>query len=100
MLKQGKSATNNPQNSIVEKPNCSNLSHPIFILYTTCYWCATFFDKARIPVDNNCPICNANDSTKLSIFSITRSKPSTFDYNNMIRNDIWKQIQNDSWATW
>jgi hypothetical protein len=95
MLKQGKSGMDNPQNLIVENSNCSNLSSPMFILCATCYWCATFFDKTRIPVEGNCPICIANDNTKLSIFSITRSKHSCLD-DNKIRSDILKPIQNDN----
>ena len=29
-------------------------TQPIFILCDTCYWCATYFDKTRTPLDNNC----------------------------------------------
>ena len=28
---------------------------PIFVLCDRCYWCATYFDKARIPVGQSCP---------------------------------------------
>jgi hypothetical protein len=50
--------------------NDSSLSPPIFILCDTCYWCATYFDKTRIPIDNNCPQCNANNNGELTSFPI------------------------------
>ncbi len=54
---------------------------PIFILCDACYWCATYFDKARIPVDNICPRCNA-DNDELTSFPIVSNESFTFDYNN------------------
>lgn len=69
-----------------EAGNRSNQSLPVFVFCATCYWCATFFDKIRIPVDNNCPICNTNDSNKLVLLYITQSKSSTFDYDTVFRS--------------
>jgi hypothetical protein len=44
-------------------------SPPIFILCDSCYWCATYFDKTRTPVDNTCPQCGANNN-ELTSFPI------------------------------
>jgi hypothetical protein len=53
---------------------------PIFILCDTCYWCATYFDKARIPMDNVCPRCTANNN-ELTSFPIMANELFTFDHN-------------------
>lgn len=47
----------------------NRFSPPIFILCDKCYWCATYLDKTRIPIDNTCSQCNA-DNTELSSFPI------------------------------
>ena len=56
---------------------------PIFILCDACYWCATYLDKRRTPIDNCCPQCN-NNNNELTSFSILPSNESFtfFDYNN------------------
>ena len=62
---------------LIEKPdNC--YSPPIFILCDKCYWCATYLDKTRIPVDNACSQCGT-DNTDLSSFPIL-SKSFTLHY--------------------
>jgi hypothetical protein len=58
----------------------SSYTPPIFILCDACYWCATYFDKTRIPVDNICPRCNANNN-ELTSFPIVSNESFTFDYN-------------------
>jgi len=50
-----------------DSPNTTNTKTksslvPIFVLCDTCYWCATYFDKSRIPADNICPHCGANNN--------------------------------------
>ncbi|MBV9177600.1 MAG: hypothetical protein JO327_11310 [Nitrososphaeraceae archaeon] len=55
-------------------------SPPIFILCDKCYWCVTFLDKSRIPIDNMCP--RNNDTNELTSFPIMANKSFTFDYNN------------------
>ena len=81
MLK-GETLTNHePQSLIAKTRNTSLSSPPIFILCDTCYWCATYFDKTRIPVDNNCPQCNAN-SNELTSFPIMSNESFTFNYND------------------
>lgn len=55
-------------------------SPPIFVLCDTCYWCATYVDKARIPIDNTCPQCGANNS-ELTSFPIMSNEAFTFDHN-------------------
>jgi len=65
---------------IIKRPDRSSSSPPIFILCDTCYWCATYFDKTRVPMDNNCPQCNANNN-ELTSFPIAQNESFTFDYN-------------------
>ena len=48
----------------------------IFILCETCYWCATYLDKTKLPKDK-CPKCL--DSI-LSSFPIMPDESFTFDY--------------------
>jgi hypothetical protein len=33
-----------------------------FILFDSCYWCATYFDKTKVPIDNICPECSINNN--------------------------------------
>lgn len=54
---------------------------PIFILCDTCYWCATYFDKTRIPKNNICPQCDTNND-ELSSMPIMHNESFTFDYND------------------
>jgi predicted Zn-ribbon and HTH transcriptional regulator len=56
-------------------------SPPIFILCDECSWCATFFDKTRIPAENKCPQCNTNNEV-LSSFVIMSNESFTFNYSN------------------
>jgi hypothetical protein len=49
----------------------------IFVLCEICHWCATFFDKSRIP-NNKCPICS---SASISTFPIMPNEKFTFSYN-------------------
>ncbi len=56
---------------------------PMFILCGKCYWCVTYLDKARIPVDNSCPQCNT-EGTELSSFPIMSNKSFTIDYNEKL----------------
>lgn len=49
----------------------------IFILCETCYWCATYFHKSRLP-RRTCPQCLA---TELSSFPILPDETFRFDYN-------------------
>jgi len=77
MLK-GNALTNYEPQSLIAKTRDRS---PIFILCDTCYWCATYFDKTRIPVDNNCPQCNANGN-ELTSFPIMSNESFTFNYND------------------
>jgi hypothetical protein len=62
-------------------PDRSPSSPPIFILCDSCYWCATYFDKTRIPAENKCPQCNANND-ELTSFPIASNESFTFDHND------------------
>ena len=50
----------------------------IFILCETCYWCATYFDKSRLPTEK-CPMCL---NRKMSSFPILPNEVFTFNYND------------------
>jgi hypothetical protein len=51
----------------------------IFILCETCHWCATYFDKSRLPTEK-CPICL---NRKMSSFvPILPNEAFTFNYND------------------
>jgi hypothetical protein len=54
----------------------------IFILCDSCYWCATYLDKTRIPTDNICSRCGANnDNSELTSFPVMFNESFTFDHN-------------------
>ena len=55
-------------------------SSPIFILCDSCYWCATYFDKTKVPIDNICPECSVNNN-ELTSFPIMSNESFTFGYN-------------------
>jgi hypothetical protein len=50
----------------------------IFILCETCHWCATYFDKSRLPTEK-CPMCL---NTEMSSFPILPNEAFTFNYND------------------
>ena len=83
MLKEGKSMTNHDSQSLISKTHdrIQSSSTPIFILCDSCYWCATYFDKTRIPIDNICPECGANNS-ELTSFPIASNESFTYSYND------------------
>jgi hypothetical protein len=62
-------------------PTHSWSSPPIFILCDNCYWCATYLDKTRIPSENGCPKCNANNN-QLTSFPIMANESFSFDHTN------------------
>jgi hypothetical protein len=49
----------------------------IFVLCETCHWCATYFDKSRVPSDK-CLICR---NTAISTFPILPNEEFAFNYN-------------------
>jgi hypothetical protein len=49
----------------------------IFVLCEVCHWCATYFDKSRVP-SNKCPICR---NTAISTFPILPNEGFVFNYN-------------------
>jgi hypothetical protein len=50
----------------------------VFILCNTCYWCATYLDKTRIPMDNICPQCSTN-TNELSSMPIMQNESFIFN---------------------
>jgi predicted Zn-ribbon and HTH transcriptional regulator len=83
MSTQGKSLINYDSSNLIAKPpdRSPSSSPPIFILCDSCYWCATYFDKTRIPRENRCPQCDANNN-ELTSFPIMSNESFTFDYND------------------
>jgi hypothetical protein len=59
------------------KVKTSGSQPPVFVLCESCHWCATYLDKARLPLDNECPQCS---SDMLSSFPILSTEAFTFDY--------------------
>lgn len=82
MLKEGEPISSKSQSLIIKTADCSNLSPPIFILCDICHWCATYFDKARIPIDNKCMLCNTNDNNELTSLTIMGNESFTFSCND------------------
>jgi hypothetical protein len=78
-LIQGKKNSNNNRN-IQELINTQHEKYgsveDIFILCETCHWCATFFDKSRLPTDT-CPMCS---NIEISSFPILPNEEFVFDY--------------------
>ena len=88
MSKKGEQVTKHDSHSSKTKTHdrsqyssSSSPQPPIFILCDTCRWCATYFDKTRIPSGNGCPQCNANNN-ELSSFPIMPNESFTFDYSD------------------
>ena len=82
--KEVKSMTDHDSKSLISKTYDhiqSPPSIPIFILCDACYWCATYFDKTRIPIENMCPECGANNS-ELTSFPIASNESFTYNYND------------------
>ena len=79
-VKRRKIHTDYDSQSLITKTHDRSILPPIFILCDSCYWCATYFDKTRIPGHNRCPQCNANNN-ELTSFPIMSNESFTFDYN-------------------
>ena len=73
----------NDSPSLIAKTHDRFQSPPVFVLCDTCYWCTTYFDKTRIPRENKCPQCNANNN-ELSIFPIMPNESFTFNYDGKL----------------
>ena len=75
--------TNHDSQSLISKTHdhIQSSSPPILILCDSCYWCATYFDKSRIPMDNICPEYRANNS-ELTSFPIMSNESFTYNYND------------------
>ena len=52
------------------------LVEAIFVLCEICHWCATYFDKSRVP-DHRCPVCG---NISISTFLILPNEEFTFNY--------------------
>jgi hypothetical protein len=81
MSKEETSLINYDYPGVVTKtPDRSQLP-AIFILCDNCYWCATYMDKSRLPWENRCPQCNANNN-ELTSLPIMSNESFAFDYND------------------
>ena len=81
MSKERISLVNDSPSLIAKKHDLFQSSPPIFLLCDTCYWCATYLDKTRIPEENSCPQCDANNN-ELTSFPIMSNESFTFDYSD------------------
>lgn len=72
---------NNYESCLIAKTVDRSISAPIFVLCDICHWCATYFGKSRIPVDNKCPHCNTNNN-ELSNMPIMHNESFTFCYDD------------------
>ena len=83
MSKETTSLINYDSSSLIAKTphRAPSSSPPIFILCDSCYWCATYLDKTRIPGENRCPQCDANNN-ELTSFPITPNESFTFDHSD------------------
>jgi len=88
LMLKGESLTNYEARSLIAKTHDRlSPSPPIFILCDTCYWCATYFVKARIPGNSSCPQCNANNN-ELTSFPIMSNESFTFDHNDKLGTEL------------
>ena len=55
------------------------LPYSLFTLCSKCLWSATYFDKTRLPHDNKCPLCGANNN-ELSSLPIEPNESFAFSY--------------------
>ena len=85
MSKETKSLINYDSSSLIAKipTRLPSSSPPIFVLCDSCYWCANYLDKTRIPSENGCLKCNANNN-QLTSFPIMANESFTFDYNDKL----------------
>jgi len=50
---------------------------PVFVLCESCHWCATYLERSRLPLENECPQCS---SDMMSSFPILPTEAFTFGY--------------------
>ena len=62
--------------ALLQDPSSIRCPSPIFMLCSTCLWCATYFDDTRLP-RNGCPRCGATNNEPLPIMS---NESFTFNY--------------------
>ena len=67
--------------TLIAKTSSFTLLPSIFVLCDKCYWCATYLDKSKLPLDNNCLGCNSNNN-ELTSFPILPNESLTFNYND------------------
>lgn len=88
MSEKGKSVTNY-ENYEYESLIAKTLNRSLpstFILCDECYWCATYLDKTRIPIDNKCPECHSTD--QLSSLVIMCNESFIFNCNDSCGVDL------------
>ena len=81
MSKEGTSLINHDSPGLIVKTPDHLPSQPIFVLCDSCYWCATYVDNNRVPRENRCPQCNANNN-ELTSLPIMSNESFAFDYND------------------
>lgn len=81
VLKETVNGTNSESRTLIAKTSSSTPLPSIFVLCDKCYWCATYLDKSKLPLDNNCLGCNSNNN-ELTSFPILPNESLTFNYND------------------
>ena len=75
-MKSETSLINHDSQSLITKTSDGHTEPSVpavFILCDKCYWCATYFNNARMPTDNICPQRNLNNN-ELTSFPIVSNE--------------------------
>ena len=75
-MKSETSLINHDSQSLITKAHDGHTkpsAPPVFVLCDRCYWCATYFNNARMPTDNICPQCNVK-TNQLTSFPIVSNE--------------------------
>jgi hypothetical protein len=81
MVNSTNSVNKSESQTLIAKTSSFTPLPSIFILCDKCYWCATYLDKSKLPLDNNCLGCNSNNN-ELTSFPILPNESLTFNYND------------------
>jgi hypothetical protein len=81
MVDSTNSVNKSESQTLIAKTSSFTPLPSIFVLCDKCYWCATYLDKSKLPLDNNCLGCNSNNN-ELTSFPIPPNESLTFNYND------------------
>jgi hypothetical protein len=81
MVDSTNSVNKSESQTLIAKTSSFTPLPSIFVLCDKCYWCATYLDKSKLPLDNSCLECNSNNN-ELTSFTILPNESLTFNYND------------------